>query len=109
MYYTYHLVSQPKYSIQLDRLHHTKKFYYFEIGFVLTIGTVPYIVLASFSEFQIGDFPPQFCVLTPAGNFYGIVLPTLIVNCTTVIILLLILYHVHVVSDVCTIIIVVGM
>ena len=102
--YAFHLylkVAQPKYSMQLDRLHHTKKFYYFEISCVLTIATVPYIVLASLSEFRIVDFPPKFCGLSSAGNFYGIVLPTIVVNCATVIILIVVLYNVHTVSDYC--------
>ena len=99
--YAFHLylkVAQPEYSMLFDSLHRDKKFYYFEIGCVTTIGTVPYIVLASLSEYQIVQSPPQFCGLTPAGNFYGIVLPTLIVNCATLIILFLVLYHVHIVS-----------
>ena len=100
--YAFHLymkVAQPEYSMLLDSWHRTKKFYYLEVGFVTIIGTVPYIVLAGLSEFQIAQFPPLFCGLSAAGNFYGIVLPTIVVNCTTVIILLLVLYHVHIVSD----------
>ena len=99
--YTFHLylkVAQPEYSMLFDSLHRDKKFYYFEIGGITIIGTVPYIILASLSEYQIVQFPPKFCALSAVGNFYGIVLPTLIVNCATVIILLLILYHVHIVS-----------
>ena len=99
--YSFHLylkLAQPEYSLVLDSWHRTKKFYYFEIGCVMVIGTLPYIVLASLSEFQIVNFPPQFCGLSPEGNFYGIVLPTVLMNCATLIILLLVLYSVHVVS-----------
>ena len=100
--YAFHLylkVAQPKYSMQLDRLHRTTKFYYFEIVCIMTIGIVPYIVLASLSKFQIINFPPQLCGLGAVGTFYGIVFPTVVINCITVIILLLVLYHVHIVSD----------
>ena len=100
--YVFHLyikLAHPDYAIMFDSWHRTKKFYYIEIGCVTLIGTLPYIILASLSEFQIVQFPPLFCALSAEGNFYGIVFPTVVVNCTTVIILLLILYHVHMVSN----------
>ena len=99
--YAFHLymkVAHPDYSMLLDSWHRTKKFYYFEIGFFTLIGTLPYLILASLSEFQIVQFPPLFCALSAEGNFYGIVLPTIVINCTTLIILLLVLYHIHMVS-----------
>lgn len=100
--YAFHLymkVAHPDYSMLFDSWHRTKKFYYFEIGFFTIIGTLPYIILAGLSEFQIVQFPPLFCGLSAVGNFYGIVLPTIVVNCATVVILLLVLYHVHIVSN----------
>ena len=99
--YAFHLymkVAQPEYSMLLDSWHRTIKFYYLEVGLVTIIGTVPYIVLAGLSEFDISQFPPQFCGISVVGNFYGFVFPTVIVNCATVIILLLLLRHVHIVS-----------
>ena len=99
--YAFHLymkVAHPDYSMLFDSWHRTKKFYYFEIGFFTLIGTLPYLILASLSEFGLAYFPPSFCALSAEGNFYGIVLPTVIVNCTTLIILLLVLYHIHMVS-----------
>ena len=99
--YAFHLyikLAHPDYAIMFDSWHRTKKFYYIEIGCATLIGTLPYLILASLSEFQIVQFPPLFCALSAAGNFYGIVFPTIVVNCTTVIILLLVLYHVHMVS-----------
>ena len=99
--YAFHLymkVAHPDYAMLLDSWHRTKKFYYFEIGFFTLIGTLPYVILASLSEFQIVQFPPLFCALSAEGNFYGIVLPTIVINCTTLIILLLVLYHIHMVS-----------
>ena len=100
--YAFHLymkVAKPEYSKLLDNWNRTKKLYYFEVGFVTIIGTVPYIILAGLSEFNISQFPPLACTFNAAGNFYGIILPTLILNCSTVIILLLVLYHVYIVSD----------
>ena len=100
--YAFHLylkVAQPKCSKLLDSWHYTKKFYYLEVGLVTIIGAIPYLVLAGLSEFQINQFPPLFCGLSAAGSSYGIVIPTIVVNCATVIILLLVLYHVHNVSD----------
>ena len=100
--YAFHLylkIAHPEYSVLLDNWNRTKKFYYFEVGFFTIIGTVPYIILAGLSEFTVSQFPPVACGPSATGNFYGIVLPTLIVNCSTVIILLLALYHVHIVSD----------
>ena len=99
--YAFHLymkVAHPDYSILFDSWHRTKRFYYFEIGFFTLIGTLPYLILASLSEFQIAQSPPVFCALSAEGNFYGIVFPTIVINCTTLIILLLVLYHVHMVS-----------
>ena len=102
--YAFHLyvkVAQPEYSMLLDNWHRTKKFYYLEIGFVATIGIIPYIVVAGLSEFEITQFPPQFCTISVKGSLYGMVLPTIVVNCAAVIILLLVLYHVHTVSIYC--------
>ena len=100
--YAFHLymkVAHPDYSMLFDNWHHTKKFYYFEIGFFTLIGTLPYLILASLSEFKISSFPPQHCTLSAEGNFYGFIFPTIAVNCTTLILLLLVLYHVHMVSE----------
>ena len=100
--YAFHLymkVAHPDYSMLFDSWHRTKKFYYLEVGFFTLTGTLPYIILAGLSEFRIVQFPPLFCALSGEGNFYGIVFPTIVINCTTVIILLLVLYHVHIVSD----------
>ena len=100
--YAFHLymkVAQPEYSVLFDSWHRTKKIYYLEVGCVTIIGTLPYIVLASLSKYQIVQYPPLFCALNAKGSFYGIVLPTVLVNCATLIILLLVLYHVHIVSD----------
>ena len=100
--YAFHLflkVAYPQHAMSLDNLHQRKKIYYFEVGCAFTVGALPYIILVSLSEYRIVNFPPIFCALSPEGNFYGIVFPTLILNCTTLIILLLVLYHVHIVSD----------
>ena len=97
--YAFHLYVKLAYpfSMLFDSWHRTKKFCYFEIGFFTFIGTLPYIVLASLSEFGITHFPPVLCAIRFEGSFYGIVLPTVVVDCTTLIILLLILYHIHMV------------
>ena len=99
--YAFHLymkVAQPEYSILLDSWNRTKKFYCFEVAIFTIIVTVPYMVLAGLSEFRMNEFAPPACSLGVAGTFYGLVLPTIVVNCTTVIILLLVLYHVNSVS-----------
>ena len=99
--YVFHLyikVAKPDLSTLLDNWHLTKKFYYLEVGLVTIIGIVPYVVVAGLSEFDISQFPPQFCGISVVGNFYGFVFPTVVVNCATVIILLLLLRHVHIVS-----------
>ena len=100
--YAFHLymkVAYPDYSMLFDSWHRTKKFYYWEVGFFTLIGTVPYIILAGMSEFHIAQSPPLYCALGAEQNFYGIIFPTIVINCTTVIILLLVLYHVHIVSE----------
>ena len=100
--YAFHLymkVAHPDYSMLFDSWHRTKKLYYFEVGFFTIIGTLPYVILAGLSEFQIVHFPPLFCALSAKIISYVIIFPTIVVNCTTVIILLLVLYHVHIVSD----------
>ena len=101
--YAFHLyikIAQPQYSMLLDSWNRTKKFYYLEVAIFTVIVTVPYMVLAGLSEFRMNDFAPPTCSLSVAGTFYGLVLPTIVVNCATVIILLLLLYYVNSVSTV---------
>ena len=73
-------VTHPDYSMLFDSWHHTKKFYYFEIVFFTPIGTLPYLILASLTVFQIVQFSPILCTQCE-GNFYGIVLPTIVIHC----------------------------
>ena len=100
--YTFHLymkVTQPQCSMLFDSWHHTKRFYYFEVGIFTIIGIVPYMILAGLHQFVMVHFPLLYCCLDAAGSFYGLVLPIVIVNCATMITLLLVLYHVSTVSD----------
>ena len=99
--YVFHLLlklAYPTKSIKLDELHYSMKIYYIEVVCAFIVGTVPYIILASLSKFQIVNFPPLYCGGDATGTFYGIILPTVVLNCTTLILLLIVLYHIHTVS-----------
>ena len=99
--YTLHLflrVANPMLMIKLERLKHAKKIHIVEVALAVLLGTVPNIVFAISSRFHIVTFPPLFCGAAPEYNFYGIIVPTIVVYCATLIMMLFVLYKIHIVS-----------
>ena len=91
-------VTFPFQSVRLDQSEHSRKYHIVEIVCVLIIGTVPYITFAATNKFQAINFPPSYCALDPVYNFYSIIVPTVVVNCINLILMLFILYKIHKVS-----------
>ena len=88
----------PLKSVKLDRSDYSRKVHILEILTVFVIGTTPYIVFASTSQYEAVIFPPFYCAYNTIYLFYGTVLPTLIIGCFGLILMLLVLYKLHIVS-----------
>ena len=99
--YTLHLflrVSSPIRMVQLEQSKHAGKFHIFEVTCAVLLGTIPYIIFASRQEFHIATFPPFYCGANPTQNFYSSILPTVVVSCASLIMMVIMLYKIHVVS-----------
>lgn len=83
---------------QLEQSKNRRKVYIFEVAFMVLLGTVPYIVFAVKSDFHISNFPPLYCGAGPVHNFYGTIVPTVLTCCTSLIMMLFVLYNIHTVS-----------
>ena len=88
----------PLKSMKLDRSDYSGRIHIMEILTVFVIGTTPYIVFASTSQYEIIIFPPFYCGPNTTYLFYGTVLPTLTIGCFGLILMLLVLYKLHIVS-----------
>ena len=88
-------VTFPFQSIKLDKSEHSKKYHIIEVVCALIVGTVPNITFAATSKFQFTTFPPYSCGTGPAYNFYGTIVPTILVNCVNLILMLLVVYKIH--------------
>ena len=99
--YTLHLflrVANPIRMIKLEQLKYSKMIHVIEVTTAVLLGTVPYIIFATNSKFHITTFPPLYCGTDPVYNFYGTIVPTVVVSCATLIMMLFVLYKIHVVS-----------
>jgi len=99
--YVFHLslrLLYPVKSRRLDQSEHNGKIHIVEISCVFIVGTVPYLALAAASKFKIAMFPPLRCVVTEAYTFYGSIVPTIVLACVSMILMLLVLYKIHIVS-----------
>ncbi|XP_065890577.1 uncharacterized protein [Dysidea avara] len=97
--YVFHLslrLLYPVKSRQLDQSEYSRKIHIVEFMCVFIVGTVPYLVLAATSKFQITVFPPLRCGVTAAYNFYGVIVPTIFLGCTSLILMLIVLYKIHI-------------
>ena len=65
---------------------------------MIIIVTTPNIYFLATSQYQIINFPPLFCGAGVDVNFYGIILPTVVINCASLIMMLLVLQKIHGVS-----------
>ncbi|XP_065890888.1 uncharacterized protein [Dysidea avara] len=66
-----------------------------EVAAVIIIVTTPNIYFLATSQYQIINFPPLFCGAGVDVNFYGIILPTVVINCASLIMMLLVLQKIH--------------
>ena len=88
----------PLKSVKIDRSDYSRRIHIMEILIIFVIGTTPYIVFASNSQYEVIIFPPFFCGYNTTYLFYGTVLPTLTIGCTGLTLMLLVLYKLHIVS-----------
>ena len=99
--FTLHLflrISNPIRMSRFERSKHAKKVHIIEVVCVVLLTTVPKFVFAVRQEFRIVTFPPTICGASPTRNFYGNILPTIVVSCATLIMMVIILYNIHIVS-----------
>ena len=101
--YTLHLflrVANPIRMVRLEQSKYSRMIHIAEVTIAVLLGTVPYIFFAIYSKFHITTFPPLYCGANPVYNFYGTILPTVLVSCATLIMMLFVLYKIHIVSHV---------
>ena len=84
--------------VQLEQSKHAIKFHIIEVMCAVLLGTIPYIAFALRQEFHIVTFPPFYCGAGPTQNFYGSILPTVVVACASLIMMVIVLYKIHIVS-----------
>lgn len=84
--------------IRFENSKHSRKIHITEVTIAVLLATIPYVILAAKSEFRIGVLPAVFCGAGPVYNFYGLVIPTVIVYCSSLIMMLFVLYKLHLVS-----------
>ena len=83
---------------QFEQSSRAKKIHITEVIVVVLLATIPYVVIAVNSDFRFAVFPPFFCTAEPVYNFYGYIIPTVVVICVTLILMLFVLYTIHLVS-----------
>ena len=101
--YTLHLflrVANPIRMVKLEQSKYSRMIHITEVTIAVLLGTVPYIFFAIYSKFHIATFPPLYCGTDPVYYFYGTILPTVLVSCATLIMMLFVLYKIHIVSHV---------
>ena len=92
-------VFYPLKSAKLFNSDHSRIIYIVEVLIVFLIGTIPSITLATVgSNYGLIEFPGVFCALNSPYRFYVIVAPVLVTNCTSGILMLLVIYRLHLIS-----------
>ncbi|XP_065891009.1 uncharacterized protein [Dysidea avara] len=97
--YIFHLLLKlvfPIWSKVVYNSVHSIKIHIIEVTCVFIVGTVPYIVFASASKNRIGSFPPRGCSGDAVYSFYSLVVPTVILSCSSLVMMLVILYNIHI-------------
>ena len=87
--------------IKLEQSKYARVTHIIEVAIAVLLGTVPYIFIAANSRFHIGIFPPLYCGADPVYSFYATILPTVLVYCASLIMMLFMLYKIHIVSHIC--------
>ena len=93
------MVARPFHSRYISVWQNSKTVHIIEFSCAVLIGTIPNIVAAVVSKFQIVNFPPLFAGPSKPFYFYGVLLPNLVVTCVDLILMLCTLYKIHVVSS----------
>ena len=100
--YIFHLLLKlvfPIWSTAIYNSTHSMKIHIIELTCVFIVGTVPYIAFASASKNQFGSLPPRGCSGDAVYSFYSLVIPTVILSCSSLVMMLVILYNIHIVSN----------
>ena len=92
-------VFYPMKSVRFFNSDHSRIIYIAEILIILLIGTVPSIIVATVgSNYGTIGFPVIYCAINSTYRIYVIVLPVLVTNGASVILMLLVIYRLHLVS-----------
>ena len=86
--------------VKLEQSKYARLIHITEVAIAVLLGTVPYIFFAVYSRFHIVVFPSLYCGADPVYNFYGTILPTVLVYCASLIMMLFVLYKIHIVSHI---------
>ena len=101
--YIFHVLLKivfPVWSRFLYTSVHSTKIHTIEVASVFIVGTLPYIVLATTSNYVIAAYPPIGCHGDAAHRFYTLIFPTVMLSCCSLVMMLIILYNIHIVSNV---------
>ena len=84
--------SRPNYNSRIIRT--------VEVLIIFLIGIVPSIIFASVgsNNYAVIGFPPIFCAIDSTYRIYVLVIPVLIANGASVLLMLLVIYKLHTVS-----------
>ena len=88
----------PLKSAKLSNSGYSKTIYVGEVSLALLIASIPPIVNAGLSKYNIVTYPPLYCANTDTDNFYSTTVPILISVFISLILMLLVLYKIHIVS-----------
>jgi len=100
--YIFHLLLKivfPVWSRFLYTSARSTKIHTIEVATVFIVGTLPNIVLAGTSKYVILAFPPTGCSGNAVYTFYTLIVPTVMLSCCSLVMMLIILYNIHIVSD----------
>ena len=92
-------VFYPLKSAKLFNSDYSRIIYITEILIVFLVGIIPSIILAAVgSNYTVIGFPPINCAINSTYRIYVIVIPVLVTNGSSVILMLLVIYRLHKVS-----------
>ena len=89
----------PLKSAKFFNSDYSRIIYITEVLIVFLIGIIPSVILAAVgSSYGVIGFPPLYCAINSTYTFYVTVIPILITNSSSVILMLLVIYRLHMVS-----------
>ena len=92
-------VFYPLKSVKIFNSEYKKPIYISVILFVLLIGIVPSVALATTGpNYRVNEFPPTHCVIGSTYRIYALGLPVFLSTTTMMILMSLIMYRLHTVS-----------